>query len=97
MTKEFELEKQRITEWVESAMRHKQALVDLDCNDLGLRLCGEQNNVHIYRGIEKIASYLGLVLTYIPDWNPENRRGRITTMYKGIELYQIWEWGEGNK
>lgn len=97
MTEEFKEIQTKVREWVETAMAHKQALVEMNNNDLGLDLCGERNDVYTYIGIEKIAFYLGLTLTYNPNWDPEGNRGYISTMYKGIEIYELWGKGACTK
>ena len=90
MTKEFELEQKKVREWIESVMTHKKALAEADSEELGLELCGEKKAVFIYEGIEKIAFYLGLTLTYNPNWDSEGKKGYISTEYKKTEIYELW-------
>ena len=97
MTEEFKAKQAQVREWVETAIAHQQALVEMNDNDLGLELCGERNNVYTYTGLEKIAFYLGLTLTYNPNWDSEGKRGYMSTMYNGIILYELWDKGACTK
>lgn len=93
MTEEFKTKQKKIKEWLEAVMAHKLALDTADSEELGLGLCGETKEVHIYKGIEKIAFYLGLTLTYNPNWDPDGRKGYVKAYYNGVEIYQLWDKG----
>lgn len=94
MTEEFKAEQNKIKTWLEAVMAHKLALDTADSEELGLGLCGEKKEVHIYKGIEKIAFYLGLTLTYNPTWDSNGKKGYIQTYYNGVEIYQLWNKGK---
>lgn len=87
----FEQEKKKVERWLIKVIKQKQELLYLaGCNE-DLKLCGCDESVHIYKGIEKLAFYLGLTLTYEPSWYGDN--GRITADYNGVFIYQIWKKG----
>ena len=93
MTEEFKAKQKEIKEWLEAVMAHKLALDTADSEELGVALCGEKKEVHLYKGIEKIAFYLGLTLTYNPNWDSKSEKGYIQTHYNGVEIYQLWRKG----
>lgn len=96
MNTEFETTRTKIIAWLDEIIKYRNILAGLadgSTNAVGTDLCGYDTlGIHIYRDLEKIAFYLGLTLTYDPNWNSNGngRRGQISAWYKGVKLFQLW-------
>lgn len=87
---ELELRAKHIENWLDRTIKAQ----------LFLRCCESLNNeievivptsdeLHIYKGLELIAFYLGKTITYDPNWN--NERGEMSLMYKDWKIFQLWD------
>ena len=91
MTEEFNKTQKRIKDWLNRVVSNKlelQHLANADDNHLGIELCGTFYDVHIYKGLERMAFYLGQTVTYDPTWSED--KGRMYFMYEGLEVFQLW-------
>lgn len=91
MTKEFNETQKRIKDWLNRVVADRLELLHLGCaddNHLDIEICGLSYDVHIYKGLERIAFYLGRTVTYDPTWSED--KGRMYFMYEGLEVFQLW-------
>ena len=84
--------REKATKWIEDIISTKsklRLLQELNVDDNSVKLCGVDDSIHVFRGIERIAFYLGKTLTYNPNWDRES--GRMSMYYAGHEIFQIWD------
>ena len=94
MITEFESKQREVKSWLDRVIQHKKALVQLstsEYNDFDIALCGYDKSLHIYRGLETIAFYLGATIKYNPNWDDERERGYMSFEYKGFHIFQLWD------
>ena len=92
MSAEFESKKKAVKNWLDRVVKNKTALVQLgksEYNDFGIELCGYDKSLHIYKGLETIAFYLGKTVSYNPNWDAE--RGYMSFEYKDFHIFQLWD------
>lgn len=91
MTEEFNKTQKRIKDWLSRVVSDKLELLHLgnaDDNHLDIDICGLFCDVHISKGLERIAFYLGQTVTYDPTWSTD--KGRMYFMYEELEVFQLW-------
>jgi hypothetical protein len=91
MIAEFEIKRRNIKNWLDSVIQAKKKLKQLSdshYDDFGIELCSEVDEVHIYKGLETIAFYLGKTVIYNPMWSKD--KGRMYFRYDEREVFQLW-------
>lgn len=83
--------KEKIERWLNKYIEANRIMVKLSNGPEGIQTCTGYNSkeIHIYKGIEKIAFYLQATITYDPNWLPE--RGKMSIRYNEIEIFQLWD------
>lgn len=83
--------KEKIERWLNKYIETNKTMVKLSDGPEGIQTCTgyDPEEVHIYKGIEKIAFYLQATITYDPNW--DIRKGRMSIRYNGIEIFQLWD------
>jgi len=89
----MDITREEIYHWIKrinDLKKEKNELYDCFWSD-GIAACGTENlkEIHIFKGIEKIASILGgKTITYDPNY--DDVRGLAYFYHEGIRFFEIW-------
>lgn len=89
--------KKEAVEFIETMLGLQLAVEAIANSDEDVVACTgcRKHEIHIHRGIEKMALLLGVVLTYDPNWSED--RGEISCNYGNVRLFQLWDLKKGAK
>lgn len=91
MTDEFKKKQEAIETWLREIVQITKIHAKLANTD-DFHVCGVHENVHLLsEELEMLAFYMGLTLTYDPNYYQDQKCGRIHTTYKGVEIFAIWD------
>ena len=83
--------KDKIEDWLKRVIEAHHIVMDLSCGPENIRLCTgwERNEIHIFQSLEKLAYYLGVTVTYNPNWDIQV--GEMSFVYHGVRFYELWK------
>ena len=93
MTEEFKKKQEAAETWLREVVQITKMHAKLANTD-DFHICGVHEDVHLLsEELEALAFYMGLTLTYDPNYYQEHdrRHGRIYTTYKGVEIFALWD------
>ena len=81
----------KIRKWLDCLIRMTENLKRKEDFNEDICTCNNYDGaIHIFKGLEKIAFYIGATIIYDPNWNPDGKRGKMSFQYRGHEVFQLW-------
>lgn len=83
--------KEKFEDWLKRIIEAHHCFLDLRFGPEGITLCGmgQRDEIQIYQGLEKLAFYLDIPVTYNPNWDIEV--GEMYFYYNGVKFFELWK------
>lgn len=81
----------KIREWLDCLIWMNENLKEKEDFDEDISTCySYDSTIHIFKGLEKIAFYIGATIIYNPHWDSCGKKGKMSFRYRGYEVFQLW-------